>query len=127
MKKLMLMILFLSLTVAMIFANNPQDFQNESENEYGIDPNESYPGNLVIEILKAAEDEAVIVVEDAYSTGYKDGRIDGAAIWKPKYSEQFDRAEKYESRPTIFQLILSVAGGVVVGSIGSAIFFTVGQ
>ena len=44
------------------------------------------------ELLRVAEDEAVIAATNAYAGGYKAGRVDGAALWKPQYDAAVERA-----------------------------------
>jgi len=114
-----LILLSLSLLAPRSYTIEPMQSRSPSVNEYGIDLEESYPGTQVTELLRASEDEAVTAVKAAFEEGYKEGRIDGAAIWLPLYDGAVERAKKAEKRPTLKSLLVSVAAAFTLGAITS--------
>ena len=109
-----------ALSAPLIFGSEPKSFPSRSVNEYGIDPAASYPGTVVTDLLRAAEDEAAAVVEEALAEGYKAGRIDAAALWRPRDEAAVTRAEKAERRPTLKDVGLALLAGVGVGALAHA-------
>jgi hypothetical protein len=77
---------------------------------------------MVIELLRTAEDEATLGAKDAFAQGYKEGRIDGEALWKPRYADAVARAVKAEKRPTIKDVLLGTAVGLLAGFGASAAY-----
>jgi hypothetical protein len=53
------------------FAQTPPESPEGSGNVYGIEPEESYPGAVVPDLMEAAEEEIESAVEEAYARGYK--------------------------------------------------------
>lgn len=98
-----------------ICASETTSSSSPSANEYGIDPAASYPGTVVAELLRAAEEEAVAAVRDAFAQGYKDGRVNGAAIWKPLRDAALERAARAERRPTLRDVLLAGVTGILLG------------
>jgi len=80
--------LLISLLVTMtqpLAAQMSTPSPNDSGNDYGIDPAALYPGTIVIELLAAAESEAVMSIDEAYEEGYKAGLLASApdtAYWR---------------------------------------------
>lgn len=70
-KILLLAILLILLLTPMSFAQMPQELQKTQNNDYGIESEEFYPGELLLEILLAAEEEIELVAQEAYAEGYK--------------------------------------------------------
>jgi hypothetical protein len=70
-KKLPPAILLTLLLIPPLFAQTPPESPAASVNGYGIEPEESYPGSVVLELMEAAEEEIGAAVNDAYAEGYK--------------------------------------------------------
>lgn len=100
MNKRILAILLIARLALTSFALEPTSSPNPSGNEYGIDPGMFYPGTLVTELLLAAEDEATAAARDAFDLGYKEGRIDASALWRPAAESAERRAKAAEKRPS---------------------------
>jgi hypothetical protein len=62
--------LTLLLTPAL-FAQTPEQSPGSSGNVYGIEPEASYPGTVVLELMEAAEEEIAAAVDEAFAEGYK--------------------------------------------------------
>ncbi|MDR1420643.1 MAG: hypothetical protein LBI86_09735 [Treponema sp.] len=71
------------------------------------------------------EDEAAAIAEEAFEAGYKEGRIDGAALWKPRYEDMAERAIRAEKRPSVTLLVLGVIGAFAAGAGAGFLFGTV--
>jgi len=105
-----LLTLLLIALAPMILRADPTSSPTPSDNAYGIEQDKLYPGSLVLELLAIAEDEAAEAVKNAYTEGYKAGRIDGAAIWGDAYQKlQADYA--MASRRPGWLTVLSVSAG----------------
>jgi hypothetical protein len=70
-KTLLLAILFLPLLTQINYAQTRTESQTERNNDYGIAPDQLYPGSLVLKLMEAAEAEIDIAVHEAYAEGYK--------------------------------------------------------
>jgi len=70
-KTLPLAILLMLLLTRISYAQTPPESPDEQSSGYGIEPEQFYPGSLVLELLKAAEAEIDAVVREAYAEGYK--------------------------------------------------------
>jgi len=66
-----LMILLLLLLTQISYAQTPQELPNAQNSGYGIEPEQFYPGSLVLELMEAAEAEIDAAVREAYAEGYK--------------------------------------------------------
>lgn len=54
-------------------------------NDYGIAPDQLYPGTQVTDLLHQVEEEALAVVQEAFDEGFKQGLLQAApeaAYWK---------------------------------------------
>jgi len=109
-------LLTLPLTLPLC-GNEEKPSPNPPVNEYGIEPEAWYRGEEVTEILRGTEEEAAAATAEAYDEGYKAGRIDGAALWRPLYDGAVTRAEKAEKRPTVKDLVLALLGGLAAGAL----------
>jgi hypothetical protein len=67
----LLTILFLLLLTPISYAQTPPELPDAQSNDYGIEPEQSYPGTLVLELMEAAEAEIDAAVREAYAEGYK--------------------------------------------------------
>ena len=114
MKKPILVLLSIALLAPTISATDAPPSPSPSVNEYGIDPEASYPGDLVTDLLQAAEDEAVTVAQESFDEGFKQGRIDARDLWKPKYEEAVGRADLAWKTARASGL-LALLGGIAVG------------
>jgi hypothetical protein len=70
-KTLPLLILLTLLLTPPAFAQAPEQPPESSAGAYGIEPGESYPGTVVLELMEAAEEEIEAAAEGAYAEGYK--------------------------------------------------------
>jgi hypothetical protein len=70
-KILLLAILFLPLLTRISYAQTPQELPDAQSSGYGIEPEQFYPGTLVLELMEAAEAEIDAAVREAYAEGYK--------------------------------------------------------
>ena len=70
-KTLLLAILLLPPLTQIGYAQTPQELQNRQNSGFGIEPNLSYPGTLVLDLMQAAEAEIEAAVAAAYEEGYK--------------------------------------------------------
>jgi hypothetical protein len=113
-------ILCLTLLTLMITARPSIVSAQSTENVYGIEPEASYPGSLVIEILTAAEEEASIAIGEAYAEGYKAGLFEAApeaAYWQAA-AAQNQKTEKKKTVPW-WATVLSFFLGGISGGISS--------
>lgn len=115
-------ILSIALLAPPIFALDKTPSPSQYANEYGIEPDRSYPGTMVIDLLRAAEDAAAAGAKEAFEFGYKDGRVDGEALWKPRYADAIARAVKAEKRPTVKDVLFGTAVGILVG-VGASVAY----
>ena len=67
----LLTILFLLLLTRISYAQTPPELPDAQSNDYGIEPEQSYPGTLVLELMEAAAAEIDAAVREAYAEGYK--------------------------------------------------------
>jgi hypothetical protein len=67
----LLTILFLLLLTRISYAQTPMELPDAQSNDYGIEPEQFYPGSLVLELMEAAEAEIDAAVREAYAEGYK--------------------------------------------------------
>ena len=70
-KTLPLLIWLTLLLTPASFAQTPEQSPEGSGNDYGIEPEASYPGTVVLELMEAAEEEIGAAVNEAYAGGYK--------------------------------------------------------
>jgi hypothetical protein len=70
-KTLLPLILLTLLLTPASFAQTSPESPERSVNAYGIEPEESYQGGVVLELMEAAEAEIDAAVNEAYAEGYK--------------------------------------------------------
>jgi hypothetical protein len=56
------------------FAQTPRESPENSANAYGIEPEQFYPGTLILRLMEAAEEELDAAVNEAFAEGYKAGQ-----------------------------------------------------
>ena len=112
MKTLTLILLLILLPAGMICANGPNPPPLPPANEYRIEPGRLYSGQMILELIQALEDEAAIIAVESFEEGYKQGRIDGATLWKPYYDEIAKEAAK---RPKYSTFIMGMVGTLIIG------------
>jgi len=71
----LLTILFLLLLMPISYAQTPLELPDAQNNDYGIEPEQFYPGSLVLELMEAAEAEIDAAVREAYAEGYKSASL----------------------------------------------------
>jgi hypothetical protein len=74
-KTLPLLILLTLLLTQPSFAQAPEQSPESFGNAYGIEPEKSYPGEMVLRLMEAAEAEIEAAVDEAYAEGYKAGLL----------------------------------------------------
>lgn len=121
-----LLCLSLLILIQPLAAQTSSASQTASASGYGIDPAASYPGTMVIDLLAAAEDEAIIAIDEAYADGYKAGLLAAApdaAYWKSLADNWKSSAVAELSRPRLpwWCIPASVAGGLGIGVIASMV------
>jgi hypothetical protein len=70
-KTLPLLIWLTLLLIPKGFAQTPQESPERSAGAYGIEPEKSYPGTVMLALMEAAEEEIGAAAEEAYAEGYK--------------------------------------------------------
>jgi hypothetical protein len=65
------LILLALLLIPGSFAQTPPESPESSAGVYGIEPEASYQGRVVLELMRAAEEEIGAAVNEAYAEGYK--------------------------------------------------------
>jgi len=70
-KTLLPAILFLLTLTRISYAQTPPESPGARNSGYGIEPEQFYPGSLVLELMEAAEAEIDAAVHEAYAEGYK--------------------------------------------------------
>ena len=95
----------------------------DSANEYGIDPGRLYPGTMVLELIAAIEDEAVIAIDDSYAAGYKAGLLSAApdlAFWKSQaeyWQEESEQRFKLEDTRSFAPILTALTAGFGLGAL----------
>jgi hypothetical protein len=70
-KTLLPLILLTLLLTRTGYGQTSPELPETQKNDYGIEPEKSYPGWMLLEILEAAESEIDTAVTEAYEQGYK--------------------------------------------------------
>jgi hypothetical protein len=65
------LVLLTLLLIPKSFAQTPGQSPESSASAYGIEPEKSYPGTVVLELMETAEEEIGAAVDEAYAEGYK--------------------------------------------------------
>jgi hypothetical protein len=65
------LILLTLLLIPKSFAQTPPELPDGQSGGYGIEPEKSYPGSMVLELMEAAEEEIAAAAHEAYAEGYK--------------------------------------------------------
>jgi hypothetical protein len=112
--RLLTFLLLLLLTLAG-YAQMPPELQNGQNNAYGIRPEQSYPGTLVLELMETAEAELETAVTEAYAEGYKAAMLQYAPeLAALRIREQVLQTELERERqklPGWVKLSIGFAGG----------------
>jgi hypothetical protein len=97
------------------YAQMPPESLDGQSGAYGIEPEKLYPGDIVLELLAAAEAEIDLAVEEAYTEGYKAAALRYApdAAYYTSLSESIKRDLALEQKKTKWFLpSLFIAGGL---------------
>lgn len=114
-KTLPLLCLLTALLTPGIFAQTPEGSPQPPGNAYGIEPEKSYSGSVVLRLLELAEAEIDEAVNAAYAEGYKAGLL--AALPDKVYFEALserlegDLLRKRRKPPGWVWTALGFAGG----------------
>jgi len=114
-RTLLPLILLTLLLTPISFAQTPPESPGSSLNDYGIKPEQFYPGTLILQLMEAAEEEIAAAVEEAYAEGYKAGLL-ASMSETARYmalNERLQRDLKAQQRrlPNWVTLPLGFAGG----------------
>jgi hypothetical protein len=108
-------ILLTLLLIPMCFAQQPEQSPAGSGNAFGIEPEKSYPGTMVQELMEAAEEEIEAAVDEAYAEGYKAAALryapDAAAYKSAAEAIQAELEAEREKR-RYFWPVLGVSAGL---------------
>ena len=125
-KILLLTILFLPLLTLISYAQTPPELPDAQNSGYGIEPEQFYPGSLVLELMEAAETEIDAAVREAYAEGYKAAALrfmpelaarNEEIVMLNLTIESFRSARQRNWRNIFITGGLSFLGGMVVGMI----------
>jgi hypothetical protein len=102
-KTLPLLIWLTLLLTPASFAQTPPESPEAHSGDYGIAPEASYPGTVVLRLMEAAETEIETAVGEAYAEGYKAGLLEyapDAALYKAlaEHMEAAIEAERKKNR-----------------------------
>jgi hypothetical protein len=106
------------------YAQTRSESQPQQGNGYGIEPEILYRGDILLELLRTAEEEIDNAVSEGYAEGYKAGLLEAApdaAYWQ-KISEELRTGLKAEKKKTISGRFLFGAGGFVLGVVTMGIY-----
>jgi len=118
-KTLLLMILLLLLLTRISYAQTPPELPDAQNSGYGIEPEQFYPGTLILELMEAAEAEIDAAVREAYAEGYKAASLrfvpEIASLNMTIEALKIDRRKNW--RNMFFTGGLSFLGGMAAGVI----------
>lgn len=127
-KTLPLVLLLITLPIVTSFTQMPEQSPTKQNNDYGIEPEKSYSGTIVLELLQAVEAEIDASVNEAYAEGFKAGLLASSpdAEYYKSLSESIRaelEAERKRNSSWKDKLLFGFAG-VVIGAAGmSAAYF----
>jgi len=118
-KILPLAILLMLLLTRISYAQTPPESPDAQSSGYGIEPQQFYPGSLILELMEAAEVEIDAVVREAYAEGYKAASLrfvpEIASLNITVEALRIDRRKNWQS--IFFTGGLSFLGGLAAGVI----------
>jgi hypothetical protein len=97
------------------FAQTPPESPEGSGNAYGIEPEKSYPGTVVLELMEAAEEEIAAAVDEAFAEGYKAAMLQyapDAAMYKALSANMEAALEAERKKNRYFWPALGVSAGL---------------
>jgi capsule polysaccharide export protein KpsE/RkpR len=118
-KILQLVILLLPLLTPISYAQTQTKSRSEQNGAYGIEPEQFYPGSLVLELMSAAEAEIENAVREAYAEGYKAAMLQYAPeiaalkIRETALREELEK-ERKKSRFLLPSAGASFAAGILI-------------
>jgi hypothetical protein len=129
-KILPLLILLALLLTPEGFGQTPPESPGSFGNAYGIEPESSYPGKMVLELMEAAEEEIIAAVDEAYAEGYKAAALEyapDAALYKALAGDMEVTLEAERKKGRFFWPAVGVSAGIsfVAGFLSS--FFITGR
>jgi hypothetical protein len=129
-KTLPLLIWLTLLLIPKSFAQTPPESPESFAGAYGIEPERSYPGTVVLELMEAAEEEIAAAVDEAYAEGYKAGALEyapDAALYKALAGDMEAALEAERKKGRFFWPAVGVSAGLsfIAGFLGS--FFIMGR
>lgn len=127
-KTLPLVLLLITLPIVTSFTQTPEQSPTKQSNDYGIEPEKSYSGTIVLELLQAVEAEIDASVNEAYAEGFKAGLLASspdAEYYKSLSESLLSELEAERKRNSSWKdKLLFGFAGVVIGAAGmSAAYF----
>jgi len=122
----LLTILLLLLLTRISYAQTPPELPDAQNSGYGIEPEQFYPGSLILELMEAAEAEIDAAVREAYAEGYKAASlrfvpelaVKDAKIISLNMTIEALRTDRRKTRLNMFITGgLSLLGGMIIGMI----------
>jgi hypothetical protein len=113
-KTLPLLILLTLLLIPNGSAQTPEQSPESSAGAYGIEPEESYPGTVVLRLMETAEEEIAAAVNEAYAEGYKAAMLEyapEAALYKAMAGNMRAELEAERKKTRYFWPVLGVSAG----------------
>lgn len=120
-KKQMLLILFLIPMTKNLYCQEKNQLKQNFAQEFGIELNQNYNGDTVIDYLSIVIDEAEISIDKAYDEGYKQATIEllpEVEYYKKVYSEEKKLKSKNNYNLMFGGFVVGISVGVVTGIIG---------
>jgi hypothetical protein len=129
-KTLPLLIWLTLLLIPNGFAQTPPESPGSSANAYGIEPEKSYPGTIVLELMETAEEEIGAAVAEAYAEGYKAAMVQyapEAAAYKALAGSMEATLEAERKKNRLFWPAAGVSAGLSFAAGFLCSFFIMGR
>ena len=115
-KKLMPMLLFLTVLINPIFNQESTTKKKTLEKELGIDLSKNYSGDEVFELLSIVIEEADSSIESAYQEGYKQATLElQPIIVELQLQLDANKTKSFDFNITLFSISFGV--GLITGLI----------
>jgi hypothetical protein len=129
-KTLPLLIWLTLLPILNGFTQTPEGSPGSSGSAYGIEPEGSYPGTLVLELMETAEEEIGAAVDEAYAEGYKAAAVryaPEAAAYKALAGSMEATLEAERKKNRFFWPAVGVSAGLFFAAGFLCSFFIAGR
>jgi hypothetical protein len=111
----LLPILFLLLLTPVSYGQTPPESPNAQDSGLGIEPEQLYPGLLILELIEIAEAEIDEAVQEAFAEGYKAAMLQyapEAAAYKQDVESLRLELEREQKRNSYFLPAVSISAGL---------------